>query len=374
MRQNRLRKWLLGLFMITILALVGMSSRGRGAKGAAHDPLLLAKVARGDLELAVLELGKIEPREKVAIKSKVAGQVAKILVEEGAPVKVGQLLLSLDPMEFERNVEQARQEVKKAKAAVQLARVMHARNVRAFEDRAVSRSDVDTAKSDYKTKRIALKQAMEMQRVSEDQLRYSRISSPINGTVIQRNIRAGETVVPGTMATMDDRSLMMVADLSTLVARADLNQIDVAKVQLGQEVALTLDSLPGQSYRAKVTKIAPAAVTPPGKDVEVFPIEATLKGDNLKNIKPGMTADVKIMVDRKKDILKLPIEAVIKDKGRTYVYRVLHGSTDGKRPITKRVDIEVGARNDREQEIVAGLAEGDEVLIRPPTAEANEYK
>jgi HlyD family secretion protein/macrolide-specific efflux system membrane fusion protein len=374
MQKGKWWKWLAALCVLGLFIGVGVVLRGRAGKGAAIDPSLIAKVSRGDLEISVVELGKITPREQVAVKSKVAGQVEKILVDEGMQVKQGQLLLWLDPQEFQRKVVAARQDVEKAQAAVELAKLMYDRRVRALEDRAVSQTDVDTAANDFKQKRIALEQAKEALNVTEDQLRYSRIVSPMDGTVIQRSIRAGETVVPGTMATMDDRSLLTVADLSVLVAKAELNQIDVAKVQLGQPVTLTLDALPGKSYRAKVTKIAPASILPKGKDVEVFPVEATLEGDNLKDIKPGMTADIKIHVETKKNVLKLPIEAVIKEKGQTYVNRVVQGTTGGGKPTVTRVDIQAGARNDREQEILGGLSEGDEVQIKPPSAEANEFK
>ena len=358
---------------VVVIALIVWAVRQRASKQAAVDPTLVAKVSRGDLEIAVTELGKIEPREKVAVRSKVAGQVEKILVEEGMQVKSGQLLLWLEPIEFERGVVRAQQDVDKAAAAVDYARVVLERRRKGLADRAVAQQDVDLADNDYKTKRIMLAQAREALAVAQDQLRYSRIVSPLEGTIIQRTIRVGETVVPGTVSTFDDKSLLIVADMSTLIAKADLNQIDVAKVQLGQMVSLTLDALPGKSYKAKVTKIAPSSILPKGKDVEVFPVEATLDPLGQGDIKPGMTADVKIHVETKKAVLKLPIEAVIKEKGQTFVNK-LTGNPAGKGPPTMRVDIMAGARNDREQEILGGLEEGAQVLIKPPSAEANEFK
>lgn len=371
------------VFALLLLVGLGVSLwllKARSRTADKIDPSLLAKVSRGDLEVAVVELGKIEPREKVAVRSKVAGQVDKIFVEEGMPVKHGQLLLSLDPTEFQRSVVRARQDVDKAAAAVELAQLVLDRRKQALADRAVAQIEVETAQNDLKTRRILFDQARESLSVAEDQLRYSRIISPLDGTVIQRNIRIGETVVPGTMATFDDRSLMLVADMSTLIAKADLNQIDVAKVQLGQSVTLTLDALPGKTFKAKVTKIAPASILPKGKDVEVFPVEATLEPGALSEIRPGMTADIKIHVETKKNVLKLPIEAVVKEKGQSFVNRIAAGEAPSSSPMgkkgpnTQRVDVQVGARNDREQEILSGASEGEEVLIRPPSAEANEFK
>ncbi|MBP6742015.1 MAG: efflux RND transporter periplasmic adaptor subunit [Deltaproteobacteria bacterium] len=372
MKKRRVWPWVVLVLVVLIIG-GGLLAKRKAGQGQALDPTLLAKVSRGDLEIGVTELGKIEPREKVGVKSKVAGQVEKILVEEGMQVKMGQLLLWLEPNEFRRSMVRAQQEVDKAAAGLEYARVLLDRRKRALADRAVAQADVDLAENEFKTKRIMLAQAKESLAVAQDQLSYSRITSPLDGTVIQRTIRVGETVVPGTMATLDASALLVVADMSTLVAKVDLNQIDVAKVKLGQTVTLTLDALPGQNFHAVVSKIAPASILPKGKDVEVFPVEATLDAKELAGIKPGMTADVKIHIETRKNVLKLPIEAVIKEKGKTFVNKVT-GNPPGKGPATERVDIKGGMRNDREQEILEGLTEGMEVLIRPPSAEANEFK
>ena len=369
-------KWptVVGIVVGLLLLLgAGAAWKSRAGKQAAFDPSLLTKVSRGDLEVAVTELGKIEPREKVAVKSKVAGQVEKVLIEEGMTVKAGQLLLFLDPTEFQRSVVRGQQEVDKAQAGLDFARVTLDRRKRAFADRAVAQADVDLADNDWRTRRIAVAQAKEALKVAEDQLRYSQIVSPIDGTVIQRTIRAGETVIPGTMATFDEKALLLVADMSTLIAKVELNQIDVAKVRLGQDVTLTLDALPGKTYSAKVSKIAPAAITPKGKETDIFPVEATLDPGALTDIKPGMTADVKFHIDVRKGVLKLPIEAVTKEEGKFYVSKLVE-KQPGKAKTAEKLEIKVGVRNDREQEILSGVAESDEVVIRPPSAEKNEFK
>ncbi len=373
---KRRRIWPAATFVLVLcVVLLGvMVQRGRGDKGQKVDKNLVSKVQRGDLEISVVELGKIDPREKVAVKSKVAGQVEKILVDEGDRVKKGQLLLYLEPIDFQRSVERARHDVDKAQAALEFAVLTLERRQRGLADRGVAQVDVDFAENDVKAKKIDLGQAKETLSIAEDQLRYSRIIAPMDGTVIQRTIQPGETVVPGVAATFDDKSLLVVADLSVLLAKAELNQIDVAKVRLGQEVSLTLDALPGKTYRATVTKIAPASTLPKGKDVEVFPIEATLVAGDNADIKPGMTADVKIHVETKKSVLKLPIEAVVKEQGKTYVTRVTDAPEGGDKMHTQKVEVQVGGRNDREQEVVSGLSENDQVLIKPPSADANEFK
>ena len=374
MKRRRVWRW-----VVLAAVLIGggsalFLSRARSSKGVKVDPHLVVKATRGDLQIDVVELGKIEPREKVAVKSKVGGQALRVLVEEGARVKKGQLLLVLDPIDFQRTVVRAQQEVDKCKVALELAELTLSRKRRGLAERGVSQADVDLAENDLKTRRVTLAQATEQLASARDQLRFSRLTSPLDGTVTQRNIQPGETVVPGVASTFDDRSLLVVSDLSTLIAKAELNQIDVARVKLGQRVTLTLDALPGRTFRARVTKIAPAALLPKGKDVEVFPIEATLEPAGTEVIKPGMTADVRIQIETRRNVLRLPIEAATKEKERYFATRV-SGQPDAKGLVrTERVPVTVGARNDRDLEILSGLREGERVLIKPPSADANEWK
>src|SRR5262249_44866244 len=148
--------------------------------------------------------------------------------------------------------------------------------------------------------------------------------------VIQRGIEPGEVVTPGVAATFEGKPLLVVADLSELKVKINLNQIDVAKVRLTQPVDVTVDALAGKKFVARVSKVAPAAVLEKGKDVETFPVEATLMREaegrpndsgsagDVAAIKPGMTADVKIKVDKKPNVLVLPIEAVVTEKAKQF--------------------------------------------------------
>jgi multidrug efflux pump subunit AcrA (membrane-fusion protein) len=120
-----------------------------------------------------------------------------------------------------------------------------------------------------------------------------------------------------------------------------------------------------------VTPDAKSGTTTTTGAVDVFPVEATLtKADTA--IKPGMTADVRIHIEKKDHVMSLPIEAVVKENGKQYVTKVIPAEK-GKQK-TEKTEVKVGARNDREIEIVSGLAEGDKVLIKPASAAENEYK
>src|SRR5262249_38248736 len=162
------------------------------------------------------------------------------------------------------------------KNALEFSQLSLDRRQKGLEMRGVAQMDVDTAASDVRAKKVALQTATVAFNAASDRLRYTRILAPMEGTVTERGIQPGEVVVSGVQATFEGKALLTVADLSTLIVKADLNQIDVAKVKLGQKVTLTLDALPGKSYEATITKIAPASITPKDKQVDVFPVEATL--------------------------------------------------------------------------------------------------
>ena len=385
---KRSRAWIWIVLVLGVVVTAGVVVVKRRGGGKPINASLIVKVKRGDLAIEVIETGKVQPREKVEVKSKVAGQVERVFVEEGQKVKRGQLLLRIDSTDFRRDVARSeadvgrtQAEILQAKNALDYARLNLDRRKRGLETRGVAQAEVDLAESDLRTRVVALKLAevaLSGSRVAlgaaQDRLRYTSLQAPMDGTVIERGIQPGEVVTPGVQATFEGKALLTIADLSTLIVKADLNQIDVAKVKLGQEVSLTLDALPGKTYKAKVSKVAPASQIPKGKDVDVFPIEATLEHADPE-IKPGMTADVRIHIETKKGVLSLPIEAVAKEAGKTSVTKVVDGEKGEKgKQTTDKVEVKLGARNDREVEVTSGVTEGMQILIKPASSAENEFK
>ncbi len=367
------RGWIVLVFVLGAVAATGYGYTRysqRAGQGDVNDKLLVT-VKKSDLKIDVIETGKVQPREKVEIKSKVAGQVERVLVDAGAVVKKGQPLLRLDTTDYRREVERAQGEINQAKIALELAQLTLVRKEKALETRSVAEVEIELARNEVKAKQVAIERARVALAAAQDRLRYCEIGSPMNGTVIERGIQPGEVVTPGVQATFEGKPLLTIADLSTLLVKVDLNQIDIAKVKVGQKVTVTLDALPGKSYAAKLTKVAPASTLPKGKEVDVFPVEATLDQAD-EAIKPGMTADVRIHIETKSSILTLPIEAIVKEAGQTYANRVTRD--DKGKLVPTKISVKLGARNDREVEVLDGIKEGDQMLIKPASSLENEYK
>ncbi len=368
--KSKKRRWPWLLVVLTVAG-GGVFLSQRGARAAPIDPALVITAKRGALKIEILETGRVQPREKVEIKSKVPGQVTRVLVEEGQHVDKDQLVVVLDPIDYVRAVAKAEGDVAQARNAITFAEINLAHAESGAAERVAPAFDVEKAKNDLRTNKVTLQLAEVARAAAQDQLHYTRITAPMDGIVIQRSIQPGEVVVPGVQATFDGRPLLTIADVSRLLVKVDLNQIDVAKVKLGLTATLTLDALPGHAYEATVTRIAPASVKQPGKDLEVFPIELTIAAVDGQ-IKPGMTADVRVHLDDKAGVIALPIEAVVKDQGKAFVTRLVE-KEPGKQE-TARVEVTLGARSDRQVEIVSGVEEGAQIVVNPASAAENEGK
>lgn len=370
-RAGRLRR----LWLAVPLVLAGGSAAAWAKRGAGRpepvDAAALVTVRRGPLAIEVVEAGRVAAREKVELKSKVAGQVAAVLVREGDLVKKGQLLMRLDPIDYDREVARADAEVKRLENDVERARVVLDRVRRGVEASVVGRNEADDARFELLAREAAVRSAEVSLATARDKVRYTKIYAPFDGTVTHRGIEPGEVVVPGVQSTFEGKPLLTVADLTTLVVNVDLHQIDAAKVALGQSAVVTLDALPGATYAGKVTKVAPASLKRTGKDVEVFPVEVTLERAEAR-VRPGMTADVRIRLDERAGALVAPVEALATEGGATYVTRVAGEGGPSQRK--ERVAVKAGARNEREVELVEGVGEGDRLLLAPPASSANEAK
>ncbi|MBI6545726.1 MAG: efflux RND transporter periplasmic adaptor subunit [Cyanobacteria bacterium NC_groundwater_1444_Ag_S-0.65um_54_12] len=423
---RRANKIWIALGALTVLsgAAVALVWLGKG-KATNNEPTV--KVTRGDLTVIVAETGTIQPLTKVEIKSRIAGQVARVLVEVGDRVRLGQELLQLDTGELARNrmqasvdlevakirlaklkagarpeeIAEARAEVQQVEAEHQRARSEYRRTQLAASFPTLTPRELDTIRSELAISqaRLAamrarwakllagprsedlaeataqLTKAVVAFKAAEDQLAYAIIRSPLTGVVIKRGIEAGEMVTPGISATAQGTALLTIADLGRLIITSNLNQIDIGKVRRGQHVEVRVDSAPGRLFHGKIRKVAPAADTGKnGQDgIQTFACETILTDPDNDVLKPGMTADLDISSATRRQTLYLPVEAIVRGKGDAGTVTLSgKGKVKADRPPVQK--IKIGLSNDQQIEVIAGLFEGQEVLVKPPPAADNSVK
>jgi macrolide-specific efflux system membrane fusion protein len=338
----------------------------RAPKQEFIDETLVVTAKRAPLSIEVVDVGRIEAFEEVEILSKVAGRVAEVLVKDGDAVKKGDPLVVLDPRDFRRVVARERALLDTAVAKVGYAQRHVARKRELAKEGLLSALDLDVAERELELMELDVRSARVVLTQAEDRLRDSRIVAPASGTAIRRKIEPGEMVIPGVESTFEKRALLMIADLSRLIIKVELNQIDVSKVRLGQRVTATFDGLSGEHFAAHVTEIAPASTK--AKELDVFPIKAELDHPDPR-IKPGMTADVRIHIEEKPQAITVPIESVRREAGKAFVKRVVERE---KMKHTERVEVVLGTQNDRFAEVLSGLHEGEQVLLDPPAGKAEK--
>ncbi len=427
MKRLSRRKKLIVAGVLVLLVGGGGAAAVLGSKRAAPKQETV-NVEQGPLKVVVAETGTIEPLTKVEIKSRVAGQVAKLLVDVGDRVEKGQLLLQLDTTDMEREraraeadrdmmqarlkmleagsrpeeIQEAQAQLVQAESAYQRAQAEYQRSQAALKAQTITLRDAESARNDSDGARAQLDAAkarlarlkagarseelMEARaqlskaevalRAAQDQLDYASIRSPMAGTVIRRGIEVGEMVSPGVSATAQGTSMLTVADLDRLILKSSLNQIDIGKVAKGLAVEVRVDSAPGKVFMGAIHKVAPAAEASGNAQdgLQTFPVETILQasaGVQTELLKPGMTADLDIQVTTKPNALYLPVEAVVRGKGNEATVTLPAKSKDAKPEVRT---ITLGLANDHQIEVVEGLKKGDAVLIKPASSADNAAK
>jgi HlyD family secretion protein len=263
-----------------------------------------ATVTRGVLTQVVTATGTLNPVTNVTVGSQISGIIEKIYVDFNSRVTAGQVVAQLDPATFEANVASAEGELANARANLELATVDYRRAEELFKNRLISQSEYDRAAATRRQAEAAVQiRAAALQRAKVDLARCT-IYSPVDGIVISRNVDVGQTVA----ASMSAPTLFIIAnDLTQMQINAAVAEADVGGVQPGQEVEFTVDAFPFRTFRGRVTQVRNSPVTV--QNVVTYDTIVEVNNDDLR-LKPGMTANVSIVVARREDALRVPNAAL----------------------------------------------------------------
>jgi len=346
----------------------------------------IVTVRRGDLSAAVNATGKVRAKKSARLALPLGGVVQSIEKREGDAVKPGDVILALRADEIVRRVRQAeinlasRQlDLERAKAAprdedIEIARANVRRATLALasaEDaytknptsqneaaREYARIDLDVARANFdrvtrgptSEELTALQNAIAYAQLdlenARNALAQTRITAPFTGTVTEINIREGEL-------TGGYNPLAAIADLSQLEIAADIDEIDVANVAVGQTVEVRLDAFPGELFKGTLTRLFPAASTQRG--TTVYSAIVDFDPGNFQ-VRLGMGANLKILTIEKKNVLIVPNRALKNVGTRKAVHIVAPGEP-------RDVFVEIGVTNGNETEIISGVNEGAQINL-----------
>lgn len=321
----------------------------------------VARVARGVVEDAVTnsEAGTVRSRERARLGAEQGGRVVAIPKREGASFKTGDVLVELDADAVRLRRDLARRDLEAARHATEQARsaaVLAARDWERVQplaeqglispgERDAARARRDESEAGRRAAEAREASAASALGIAEQTLRQMRITAPFDGVVSQRFVEVGETVVPGQPA-------LEVLNPRRLYVSAPLDEMDIARVRVGLPARVSLDPYPGREWRGTVSRVAPFVndVVQQNRTLEIE-VELALDGDGPLP-KPGTSADVEIILDRRENVLRVPTFALIEGRRVLVIERG--------RAVSK--DVTTGLRNWEWTEIASGLSEGQTVV------------
>ncbi len=246
----------------------------------------------GSISNSVTATGTIQPVDTVAVGAQVSGTIQNIYVDFNSPVKKGQLLASLDKSLLNDQVNQDRANLQNAQSNLQFQQQNFDRQSKLYNAGAISKADFETAQSSYNTALAAVSSSKAILAAAQRNLSYTNIYSPINGTVLSRNVSEGQTVA----SSFNTPTLFSIAkDLSKMQVRAAVDEADIGNVKKGQDVTFTVDAFPDDVFKGTVQEVRLQPVVTANVVTYVTIINA--ENNNLK-LKPGMTANITIYLQQ----------------------------------------------------------------------------
>ena len=344
---NRSRIYLLtmGIILVLILAAGFLFYWLKGEKGSGQK-FRAMKVERGEISAIVTATGTINPVITVLVGSQVSGTIKALNADFNSRVKEGEVIAQIDPSIFEAQVDQGKANVLnsqanllnaqanlknaeanlvKAEVAVLDTKRTFDRNKELMTKQAIAQATLDTAQANYDSA-VAQKESAKAQlesskaqiesakaqieqtkaalKLSDTNLRYTTIRSPVNGIVISRNVDVGQTVA----ASLQAPTLFTIAkDLTQMQVDTNVSEADIGRIVEGQEANFTVDAYPERTFRGKVSEIRNAPITI--QNVVTYDVVIQVNNQDLK-LKPGMTANVSILISHKEGVLKIPNAAL----------------------------------------------------------------
>jgi HlyD family secretion protein len=375
----------IGLAAVCVVALLLVL---RACNGSGDTSYQTATITRGPITQAVTATGTLNPVVNVQVGSQVSGNIQKLFADFNSKVKAGQVVAQIDPALFQAAATQAEGDLASAQAALELAKVTATRTQELFTKKNSSQADLDQAmatlhqaEANVKIKQGALDKA-------KADLEHCTITSPVDGEVISRSVDVGQTVAASLQAPV---IFTIANDLTKMQIDANVAEADVGVVETNQDVDFTVDAFPMRTFHGKVVQVRNAPITV--QNVVTYDTVIGVNNDDLK-LKPGMTANVSIVIAQRDNVLQIknaalryrPADATPAEskppssaapraaggrpagpRGQRSSGRTIYVLSGG-RP--KPVQIKTGISDGIATEVIDGLKEGDRVVTAELTSTA----
>ena len=368
-----------GILIVALLLILFVVRRCTSSNTSTYQT---ANVTRGPITQLVTATGTLNPVTNVQVGSQVSGNIQKLFADFNSQVKAGQVVAQIDPVLFQATVTQAEGDLANAQAALELAKVNAERIQKLFLQKNSSQQDLDQANATLHQAEanVKIKQGA-LDRAKAD-LEHCTITSPVDGVVISRNVDVGQTVAASLQAPV---IFQIANDLTKMQIDSNVAEADVGAVEVGQDVDFTVDAFPARTFHGKVVQVRNAPITV--QNVVTYDTVIGVDNKDLK-LKPGMTANVSIIIEHKDNVLQLknaalrfrPPDAAVESRPAAGQSGGSPRAGGGQRPTGARerkpertvyllsfsrpkpVQIKTGISDGVVTEVTDGLKEGDRVI------------
>lgn len=293
----------LSLAFIAALGLVAAC----GKKAAAPLRINTALAERRTIVVQAEATGVIEPINVVEVKSRSSGQIVDMPVETGTLVNPGDLIVQLDTRDVQNQYDQAKADLESAEAQLAVAEQNKRRSDELFRAQIITAQENEQAGLTYQNALSSIVRARTNLDLAQQRLDDARVVAPVRGTIIDKPVALGQVIQSGTNSVSGGTTIVKMADLTKVRARALVNETDIGRVQPGQEATVIVDAFPDRPFRGTVEKIEPQAVVQ--QNVTMFPVLVSL--ENREGLLlPGMNGEVSIISDRRENVVAVPNEAI----------------------------------------------------------------
>jgi HlyD family secretion protein len=293
----------LSLALLAALGLVAACGK------KAEQPLKIstAAVERRTIVVQAEATGIIEPINVVEVKSRASGQIIEMPVETGSLVTPGSLIVQLDTRDVQNQFDQAKADLQSSEASLAVAEQNKKRSDELFRGQIITAQENEQAGLTYQNALANIVRARTNLDLAQQRLEDARVVAPVRGTIISKPVALGQVIQSGTQAVGGGTTIVQMADLTKVRARAMVNETDIGRVSAGQEATVIVDAFPDRVFRGTVEKIEPQAVVQ--QNVTMFPVLVSL--ENREGLLlPGMNGEVSVISDRRENVIAVPNEAI----------------------------------------------------------------
>lgn len=360
-----MKKWILIIVVLAagswgFLRWKSNSDASAEAEAAAKRPTT-APVESKDIEFSVTVSGEITPAEMVSVRPEVNGKIKELPVDIGDRVKKGDLLFTLDDSDLRIEIASRQTEIASAELQLQKALRDFERDGKLFDEKLVSREVYDNSRTNYELAKNAIEKAERALDLAKDRLSKTRLVAPFDCTILERQFTVGQAV-SGSGGFNSGTEVLQIANLGNMIIDAHVNQADVTRMRVGQEVQILVEAVAGLNVKGQVDRIAPQATIKHG--IKGFAVRIVLQELDPR-IQPGMTANITIPVTTAEGVLAVPLSAVFTERNDQmqrmdrFVY-VKQGARFERRPV------QIGVSDISFAEVLDGLQIGEVVSVEKP--------